>query len=107
MKLAPVRIKVDWICAGRCDAVVENVVFRLQQLAEMRNLAKMSFGDCLTCCKRLAAKRLLLTEQDSKRLWMRLSLNVPQDDVIEVLQQDQTITWLKDLNYWTYLQSIV
>ena len=86
-------------CTGRCDAVMEDVVFRLQQLAEVRNLQGISFGDCVNCCRKLGAKRLILAEQGGKRLWMRISLNVPQDDVVEVLQQDATIVWLQDLNY--------
>lgn len=85
--------------AGRCDAVVEDVVFRLQQLAEVRSLPGVTYGDCVACLRQLGARRLILTEQGGKRLGMRISLNVPQDDVIESLQRDAHTPWLKDLNY--------
>lgn len=85
--------------AGRADAILEDVVFRLQQLGQVRSQAGITFGDCLACCRRLGAKRLLLNELGGKRLLMRLSLNVPHDDVVEVLQSDVTIAWLKHLDY--------
>ena len=78
--------------------MLEEVVFRLQQLAEVRGEAAVGFGDCLAACHRLAARRLLLTEAQAKRLRMQLSLNVPHDDVVDVLHSDASIPWLKDLH---------
>ena len=87
------------LTAGRSDAVLQDVVFRLQQLTEVHSESKMAFGDCLASARRLGAARLLLTEHGGKRLWMRLSLNVPLEDVVHVLQNDAAVAWLKNLNF--------
>ena len=44
----------------------------------MGNLNKMQLGDLVAAAARLGAKRLLLTESASRRLRMKLALNVPQ-----------------------------
>lgn len=82
---------------GRGDAVLEDVAVRLEHLAAARGEGVVSFGDCQAAARRLAAKRLLLTEAGGQRLRMRLSLNVPRDDVHHVLQEDASIPWLRDL----------
>jgi len=86
--------------AGRQDAVLEDVAFRLQQLTQIHSIPDVAFGDCLSSARRLGASRLLLTELGGKRLCMRLALNVPHDDVVDVLQSDDSAAWLKNLNLW-------
>ena len=86
-------------CAGRSDAVLHDVAFRLQQLTQVHSEPKISFGDCVSAARRLGASRLLLTEVGGKRVWMRLSLNVPSEDVVDVLHEDTAVPWLKDLNF--------
>lgn len=85
--------------AGRSDAVLQDVAFRLHQLMQVHSEPKIVFGDCLSAARRLGASRLLLTELGGKRLWIRLSLNMPFEDVVDVLQKDSTIPWLKNLNF--------
>jgi len=85
--------------AGRQDAVLEDVAFRLHQLTLVHSLPGVAFGDCLSSARRLGATRLLLTELGGKRLCMRLALNVPHDDVVDVLQRDDSPVWLKNLNF--------
>jgi hypothetical protein len=74
------------------------VAFRLQQLTQIHSIPDVAFGDCLSSARRLGASRLLLTELGGKRLGMRLALNVPHDDVVDVLQSDESAAWLKNLN---------
>ena len=79
--------------------MLQDVVFRLQQLTEIHREPTIAFEDCLASARRLGATRLLLTELGGKRLWMRLSLNVPLEDVVHVLQDDTAIAWIKNLNF--------
>ena len=59
----------------------------------------IAFGDCLAAARRMGASRLLLTELNGKRLGMRVSLNMPFDDVVDALQKESSIPWLARLNF--------
>lgn len=85
--------------AGRSDAVLQDVAFRLHQLTDIHSESAIAFGDCLASARRLGASRLLLTESGGKRLLMKLSLNVPLEDVTHVLHSESSIPWLKHLNF--------
>ena len=78
---------------------MQDVVVRLQQLTEIHSEPAIAFGDCLASARRLGATRVLLTELGGKRLWMRLSLNVPLEDVVHVLHNEMAVPWLRNLNF--------
>ena len=79
--------------------MMEDVHRRLEGLCQGHSEPQVSIGDAVAAAARLGSKRLLLAEPASKRLYMRVSLNVPVDDLSHVLKDDETIEWLKDLNF--------
>ncbi|KAK9830101.1 hypothetical protein WJX72_009780 [[Myrmecia] bisecta] len=83
---------------GRCDAILEPVNVRLQTMLQNGCEPAMCLGDVISAATRLGAKRLVLAESGSKRMRMKLSLNVPEDDLVHVLRNDETIPWLKNVN---------
>ena len=78
---------------------MEDVHRRLEGLCQGHSEPQVSIGDAVAAAARLGSKRLLLADPASKRLYMRVSLNVPVDDLSHVLKHDETIDWLKDLNF--------
>lgn len=79
--------------------MLQDVVFRLQQLVEVHSETRISFGDCVSAARRLGAMRLLLTELGGKRLSMKLSLNVPFEDIVHMLQNHSAVPWFSKLNF--------
>lgn len=77
---------------------MEDVHRRLEGLCQGHSEPQISIGDAVATAARLGSKRLLLVDPASRRLYMRVSLNVPVDDLSHVLKSDESIVWLKDLN---------
>lgn len=85
--------------SGHTDVMMENVHTRLEGLCQGQSEPSVSIGDAVAAAARLGSKRLLLADPASKRLYMRVSLNVPVDDLSHVLKHEETISWLKDLSF--------
>lgn len=83
---------------GHTEVMMEDVHRRLEGLCQGHSEPQVSIGDAVATAARLGSKRLLLVDPASKRLYMRVSLNVPVDDLSHVLKHDESIVWLKDLN---------
>ena len=77
---------------------MEDVHRRLEGLCQGHSEPQVGIGDAVATAARLGSKRLLLVDPASRRLYMRVSLNVPVDDLSHVLKNDDSIAWLKDLN---------
>lgn len=86
-------------CPGHTDVVMENVHTRLEGLCQGHSEPSVSIGDTVAAGARLGSKRLILADPGAKRLYMRMSLNVPVDDLSHVLKHEETIEWLKDLSF--------
>ena len=84
---------------GHTDVMMENVHVRLQGLCQGHSEPSVSIGNAVSAAAKLGSKRLLLADPASKRLYMRLSLNVPVDDLSHVLKNEGTIAWLADSNF--------
>ncbi|KAK9805893.1 hypothetical protein WJX73_002145 [Symbiochloris irregularis] len=86
---------------GRVDAVLTNVARRVEEILTGRlELSSLSTNDVVACASRLATQRLLLADCPSTRQLMRLSLNVPQADVVHVLTEDSSgMPWMRNLNF--------
>lgn len=85
--------------AGHTDVMMENVYTRLESLCQGHSEASTSVGDVVAAACRLGSSRLILCDPGSKRLYMRLSLNVPVDDLSHVLKQQDSIVWLQGLDF--------
>ena len=79
--------------------MMENVYTRLESLCQGHSEVSTSVGDVVAAACRLGSSRLILCDPGSKRLYMRLSLNVPVDDLSHVLKQQDSIQWLQDLDF--------
>jgi hypothetical protein len=95
-------IKVPWLTndgvfAARADAPLEDVAHRLQQMCEVRSEPRFAFGEIMAAATRLGSKRVILTDSGARRLRMRLSLNMPVDDLAHVLQTETAVPWLREL----------
>lgn len=55
-------------------------------------------AQCIAAAASLGAKRIILADAASRRLHMRLTLNVPNDDVRQVLQSRDGVAWMQGLN---------
>ena len=87
--------------AGRANAVLSSVARRIEDLSEGRFDFAVHSGDIVACTTRMGKQRLLLADCGSCRLRMRLSLNVPEADVIHILFDEATgMPWMKSLNFW-------
>ena len=49
------------------------------------------------CAARLGAMRLLLVEPGRGRRFQRVALNLPLDDLVHFLKNDEEMPWLKNL----------
>lgn len=85
--------------AGHTDVMLENVFNRLEGLCQGHSEMSVSVGDVVAAACRLGSSRLILCDAGSKRLYMRLSLNVPVDDLSHVLKHADSITWLQNLDF--------
>ena len=79
--------------------MLENVYNRLEGLCQGHSEASSSVGDVVAAACRLGSSKLILCDPGSKRLYMRLSLNVPVDDLSHVLKQQDSIGWLQSLDF--------
>lgn len=79
--------------------MLENVYNRLESLCQGHSEVSSSVGDVVAAACRLGSSRLILCDPASKRLYMRLSLNVPVDDLSHVLKHQDSIGWLQSLDF--------
>jgi len=79
--------------------MMENVHVRLEGLCQGHSEPSVSIGEAVAAGTSLGSKRLILADPGCKRLYMRMSLNVPVDDLSHVLKHEETIKWLKDLSF--------
>ncbi|KAL3142669.1 hypothetical protein ABBQ38_002975 [Trebouxia sp. C0009 RCD-2024] len=98
-KMLLASIHMESRAKGHTEVMMEDVHRRLEGLCQGHSEPQVSIGDAVAAAARLGSKRLLLADPASKRLYMRVSLNVPVDDLSHVLKHDETIDWLKDLNF--------
>ena len=78
---------------------MENVHTRLEGLCQGHSEARVSIGEAVAAATRLGSKRLILADPGARRLYMRMSLNMPVDDLSHVLKHEESIPWLKDLSF--------
>lgn len=81
--------------------MLTNVARRIEEILTGRlELSSLSTNDVVACASRLAAQRLLLADCPSTRQLLRLSLNVPQADVVHVLTEEASgMPWMRNLNF--------
>ena len=86
---------------GRVDAFLSNVARRVEDLAIGRlGIKNLTTDDIIASASRLGFQRLLLTDCASSRLRMRVSLNVPQADVVHALHEEASgLPWMRSLNF--------
>ncbi|KAA6424992.1 MAG: origin recognition complex subunit 1-like [Trebouxia sp. A1-2] len=84
---------------GHTDVMMENVHVRLEGLCQGHSEPNVAVGAAVAAATRLGSKRLILADPGAKRLYMRMSLNVPVDDLSHILKHEDTIEWLKDLSF--------
>ncbi|KAL0033288.1 hypothetical protein WJX77_001908 [Trebouxia sp. C0004] len=84
---------------GHTDVMMENVHVRLEGLCQGHSEPSVAIGAAVAAAVRLGSKRLILADPGAKRLYMRMSLNVPVDDLSHILKHEETIEWLKDLSF--------
>ena len=87
------------LASGHTDVIMDNVHMRLEGLCTGHSEAKVSIGEAVAAAVRLGSKRLILADPGAKRLYMRMSLNMPVDDLSHVLKHEETISWLRDLSF--------
>ena len=85
--------------AGHTDVMLESVYNRLEGLCQGHSEVSVSVGDVVAAACRLGSIRLILCDAAAKRLYMRLSLNVPVDDLSHVLKNEDSISWLQTLDF--------
>lgn len=78
---------------GRLEVVLENVANRLTSLCDNKSPPFMAV---LHCAVSLAARRIILCDGGHRRLKANVALNVPSDDLIFVLIDDEELSWLAD-----------
>ena len=83
---------------GRPEAQLAQVATRVNMLCEVHAKPRVSIGDCAAAALRLGAKRLLLTDPGARRLHMRIALNMPLDDAVYILHNDETFPWMRNLD---------
>ncbi len=85
--------------AGHTDVMMENVHVRLEGLCQGHSEPSVPIGAAVAAAARLGSKRIILADPGAKRLYMRMSLNVPVDDLSHILKHEETVEWLKDLSF--------
>lgn len=78
---------------------MENVHTRLEGLCQGHSEPGVVIGEAVAAAAGLGSKRLILADPGAKRLYMRMSLNVPVDDLSHVLKHEESIEWVKDLSF--------
>ena len=68
-------------------------------MAASRFEGPMGTGDVVAAAARLGSKRIILADRALHRLRMRVSLNVPSDDVVHVLRAEASgMPWMHSLS---------
>ena len=68
-------------------------------MAASRIEARIATGDIVAAAARLGSKRIILADRALQRLRMRVSLNVPSDDVVHVLRSEASgMPWMHSLS---------
>lgn len=79
---------------------MEDVAERMFAMYRGRDEKPMpSMGNVVHAAARLSSVRLILADLPVKRLAMRLSLNIPQDDLVYQLNHDESIKWLAEIAF--------
>ena len=90
---------IDAVSAGRADSFLEPIGRRLQAMAASRFEAPVATGDIVEAAARLGSKRLIMADKALQRLRMRVSLNVPSDDVVHVLRSEASgMPWMHSIS---------
>ena len=76
---------------GKYEVVLENVALRLTGLCDNR---PQPFTDVLDAAMSLAARKIILCDGEHSRLKVNIALNVPTEDLIFVLTDDDELPWL-------------
>lgn len=77
---------------------MEPVAERMMEMCHSHREPKPQVAQCISAAASLGAKRIILADAAGRRLHMRLTLNVPSDDVRQVLQSADGVGWMQDLN---------
>ena len=68
-------------------------------MAASRFEAPVATGDIVAAAARLGSKRLIMADKALQRLRMRVSLNVPSDDVVHVLRSEALgMPWMHSIS---------
>ncbi|NWH44421.1 ORC1 protein, partial [Fregata magnificens] len=72
--------------AGVEEATVQQVYHQHVALCRIEGMRSPTISEIMAICSRLGACRLLLVESSNKYLYMRVRLNISQDDVMYALK---------------------